>query len=500
VADGFVVHNKGGGGFGGGFHGGSSGGSASIDMPKNILQILRWSALIGALLAGFGRGLANRGRSFWPQFLFGLVLGLVVVPILVILLFVCFPFALIGGYIFLKSFGLDLSKSDENLDFIYSPQAVAQKAEKTKKLLEFIAKVDGAFEPAKLETTARETFLELQQCWQSRKYDPMQLLLMSDLYQDHLRQLQGMARNHEINMIADLSINRIDLVNVRYTHDKDQRAFTALIRATARDYYVDDRTNDFLRGDEDPAAFQEFWTFQLQNGQWRLREIEQSRESDVLKEENFFEQFTDTGVRQVYKETADQQGPAGPWLAKDVETKSTRIERLLNFLVRTDPIWNRQQMLERVRELFLKVMLAYESGRPSDVPEAELFPEMAQTIKSAIAQMTSDGRSVEYRNLCVRKVELVLIRNYADNNCDEFTARISAHAQSIARQNGVVKNEDEYVTPFVQYWTFGRRDQQWKLKDTLPEAQGEGLIGQENIDEDSSAQQLQWYYTQTRAM
>lgn len=501
VADGFVVHNKGGGGFGGGYHGGSgsSGGNISIPMPANIARILLWSAMLGGLFAGFGRGFANRRQGALGQFIIGLALGCVVAPILVLLFFMSFPFAIFGLIIFAKVFAAPLSKADENLDFVYSPKAVAQKAEKTKKLLEFIAKVDGGFESAQLEETARETFLELQHCWQARAYDPMQPLLMADLYHDHLRQLQGMIRNHEVNMIADLSINCIDLVNVRYTHDKEKREFTALITASARDYYVDDRTKLFLRGDDGPEQFQEFWTFQWQNGDWRLREIEQSRESDVLKEENFFEQFTDTGVRQVYRDTADQQGPAGPWLSGDVETKSTRIERLLNFLLRTDPIWNRQQMLERVRETFLKVMLAYESGRPADVPEGEVFSDEAAAIKNALAQMASDGRTVEYRNLCVRKVELVLVRNYADNNQDEFTARISAHAQSIARLNGAITNQDEYVTPFVQYWTFGRRDQQWKLKNTLPEAEGENLIGVENIDEDSNAQQLQWYYTQTRA-
>ena len=41
---------------------------------------------------------------------------------------------------------------------------------------------------------------------------------------------------------------------------------TPLISARARDYYVDDRTRGFLRGDQEPARFQEFWTFQWQGG------------------------------------------------------------------------------------------------------------------------------------------------------------------------------------------------------------------------------------------
>src|SRR5438093_4704 len=97
----------------------------------------------------------------------------------------------------------------------------------------------------------------------------------------------------------------------------------------------------FSPGDSAAARFQEFWTFQLQNGAWLLREVEQSRESDKLKEENFVEMFTDKQVEGVYAETASPGGPAGPWLEKSVETKASRIERLLNFLVQTDKMWNR---------------------------------------------------------------------------------------------------------------------------------------------------------------
>ena len=55
------------------------------------------------------------------------------------------------------------------------------------------------------------------------------------------------------------------------------------------------------------------------------------------------------------------------------------------------------------------------------------------------------------------------------------------------------------MTPFVQFWTFGRLDGQWKLEEVLPEARGEEALRAENLDEDSSAEQVQWYYRQTRA-
>jgi len=446
VASGFVVHNKGGGGFGGGYHGGGYGSSGNGD----------------------------------PTILF-IIIGVVILIVLV------------------KHVTESSADEDEDLDFTYSPAAVESKAAKTRKLLEFIGKVDGTFTENALRQRATETFVKLQQCWQARDYGPMQPLLMPDLYATHCAQLQGLRRNHEINMIDQLHVAQVDIVNIRYTQKESDREFTALISASAKDYYIDDRDQHFQRGDEEPARFQEFWTFQWHEGAWLLREIEQSRESDKLKEENFFEQFTDKGVAQVYGKEAGKEGPAGPWLEKSVETKATRIERLLNYLVQTDKLWDRQAMLERARQVFTRVQLAVEARDATALSGDDLFPATAQNLGTWIAQCIADGRTIEYRNLCVRKVELVLVRNFSDNTRDEFVARISAHAQRIIKQGGAVLQEDEYVSPWEEYWTFGRLDGQWKLKEVLPPATGAGLVGQENVDEESSAAQLQWYYEHPRA-
>lgn len=391
-------------------------------------------------------------------------------------------------------------KKNADLDYVYPPSKVAKKADKTMKLLEFLAKQDALMSPGNLRDVARLTFTKLQQCWRQRDYTEMKLLMMPDLFAEHNLQIQGMIRNHEINMIDDLKIDRMDLVNVRYTLKENQREFTALITATAKDYYIDDRTSKMVRGDTAPAQFQEFWTFQYLDKVWRLREIEQTRESDALKEENFFEQFTDTGVEQIYGETAGKEGPAGPWLEKDVEAKDTKIERMLNFLVQTDKIWNRQAMIETTRKTFIEMMTAWEAGEISAVPTAGMFPELAANMKERIAWNRAQNVKLEFRNLCVRKVELLLVRNFADNTKDEFVARVRAHAQKVMMQHSYVRSRDEDVTPFEQYLTFGRLENTWKLKEVSLHADASGLVKQENLDQDSSVQQLHWYYEHRRAM
>ena len=134
--------------------------------------------------------------------------------------------------------------------------------------------------PETLRKLAEATFRKLEECWEKRDYGPMEPLMMPSLFAQHSAQIQGMIRNHEINRIEDLKVETVDLVNVRYTEKPNQREFTALVSASARDYYVHDATGKFIRGDSSAARFQEFWTFQHIDGRWLLREVEQSGESD----------------------------------------------------------------------------------------------------------------------------------------------------------------------------------------------------------------------------
>ena len=508
LADGFVVHNKGGGfSGGGGWHGGSGGSgsyqgsSGGAQLTRADMQRMLIGFFIGIPLGMLGWNLVSDGRLIRGDVIFGIVGALV--GALVCLSWIVAAVIIIAIVAFLKGSlslrDLSLNKKNEDLDYVYDPAAAARKAAKTEKLLEFIAKQDSSMAPETLRQMAGKTFLQLEQCWEARNYDPMKQLLMPDLYVQHTAEIQGLIHNHEINRIADLLIERIDLVGVRYTDNPENREFTALITASARDYYEDDRSHRFLRGDLARARFQEFWTFHFHGGSWLLREVEQSRESDVLKEENFVEMFTDQQIQAVYHEVAGQAGPAGPWLEKEVETKATRIDRLLNYLVQTDKLWDQKLMKERARQVFVDVYRAQENGDPAEVPGDDLFPAVAEHLREQLRNRQVAGASFEFRNLCVRKVELILVRNFDDNVEDEFTVRISAHAQKIVRRGDRILRQDEYVSPFEEYWTFGRLDGQWKLKEVLPPARGARLVGQENVDQGTSREQLEWFYRHTRA-
>ena len=182
------------------------------------------------------------------------------------------------------------------------------------------------------------------------------------------------------------------------------------------------------------------------------------------------------------------------------EAKETRTERMLNFLVQTDKIWDRQAILETTRRVFLELMAARQSGDLAAASAVDLFPDVAARLVNEIKQFKTQGVSLEFRNLCVRKVELVLVRNFADKSRDEFVARVPAHAQKVLLRHGRIASQDEDVVPFEQYLTMGRLENRWKLKEILSAQAGQAALALENLDEDSTPEQVQWYYEHTRAV
>ena len=56
------------------------------------------------------------------------------------------------------------------------------------------------------------------------------------------------------------------------------------------------------------------------------------------------------------------------------------------------------------------------------------------------------------------------------------------------------------VTPWEEYWAFGRDEDRWNLKEIFPDEQGNAIWDQENFDEDTAQQMLDWYYSKSRAV
>ncbi len=240
------------------------------------------------------------------------------------------------------SMQVEIQSSNGDLDFCYPATQIDSKASKTAQVINYLAGLDKVWKQEFLETTTKDTFLLLQKCWQSREYSQMEPLLMRDLYLQHLTQIAQLWKDHEVDKLDDMKINKISIINVRYAGKEAQQEFTAIIDATVTDYYVDDQNGKFIRGDRSPATFQEFWVFQRVGTKWLLREIDQTSDSNALREENFVEQLTPEQMKKLYasakstsKDGEEVEGnildQSAPWMDAGLELKSNKIYRMLNF-------------------------------------------------------------------------------------------------------------------------------------------------------------------------
>jgi hypothetical protein len=443
IADGFVVHNKGGGGggFGGGGHSYSSGthyyGSSSTQ-PSGLDDYAGWiiggGVLAGALMLQLLKKVLERFD---------------------------------GG----SNCGTD--DSDDNLDTLCDPAAVAARESATHGVLEQLARQDPSMAPDGLAAVARETFVELQRCWEARAYEPMRPRMMPDLFEQHLAQINAMVKRHEVNKIEDLNVGRISLVHVRYTSKPDDRSFTALIHASARDYYIDDHDQSFLRGDKAPSTFEEFWTFQFHGGRWLLREIEQTAESHMLAEENEIEGWS-AGA-------AVGAGPVGDAAEAGGDSGGGgvggggKLAQMLADLEKTDPAWGRAALRDRVRSVFTRVMMAQESGDPGGITTDDVLPDEANRLRDEIRGRQADGQGIQFRNFCIRKVELALIEPATDGQWAQVALRVSWHAQVVHLKGEQPVDPDAPLRVHVGLCSFALDDGKLKLVDMREDMTAAGV-------------------------
>jgi hypothetical protein len=171
-------------------------------------------------------------------------------------------------------------------DLIRSSAEVAAKAGQTTRLMAFLAQRDRPLDPAPLRAWVSTTFGLVQQCWQDRDYGPVKGRLLPGILAEHEALLRAMRRNREVNRLDGLRVDRVEFVHLSCPPDTDGQEFTALITFEACVYFVDERTDAYLRGSRTPARFQEFWVFRRQRDAWLLRAIERSHESDRLEAPN----------------------------------------------------------------------------------------------------------------------------------------------------------------------------------------------------------------------
>jgi predicted lipid-binding transport protein (Tim44 family) len=157
---------------------------------------------------------------------------------------------------------------------------------------------DGYWDPADLKRRVEEAFYPIQSSWSERDVSPSRPYVSAELYKRHELQLEGLERQHRVNRIADLALDKVEIVRVVNVTDDSKDRFVAFIECRARDWMEDTETGKVVNGN--PSAqttFQQYWSFSRDPHRgWVLDEIQQGEEGAYLTQSRDID--TDDGAPQ----------------------------------------------------------------------------------------------------------------------------------------------------------------------------------------------------------
>ena len=111
-----------------------------------------------------------------------------------------------------------------------------------------IKQSDEEFDKGKLLSWASNLFIKMQETWTTGDWSQMRLYETNELYEQHLRQIQGYIDRNQMNIMDKISVQSAKLVDFYQTGDKD--ILTVSIQSKMLDYIVDKTTGKVLKGDK----------------------------------------------------------------------------------------------------------------------------------------------------------------------------------------------------------------------------------------------------------
>jgi len=269
---------------------------------------------------------------------------------------------------------------------------VEQRAAQVTDILRSLAEREPALSPRLLETEMRGIFISMQDAWSRRDYSPLRERIAPELYARHVSQLDNMLAKGEKNVMDNVQVKGIDFVHVRYTGDPAERSVTALISASACDYTVDDNSGAVIRGSRLPSSFQEFWTFRPVNGRWVPSKIHQTSEDYLLTAPNLPAEPLRPGLNPPAASAPAAIAGAAVALsaaaalpaaaaAKSPAPLPPEAAKAARFDRPDDP-WDRQRMEIAATLTFMDVYGAWEKGHAADINAEGIATETLKKTSS----------------------------------------------------------------------------------------------------------------------
>ena len=161
-------------------------------------------------------------------------------------------------------------------------RAVRERAAQAEALLRRLAASDPAWSAKAIEARVRETFFKVQHAWTKRDQEEARAYMTDALYREHKMQTDQMIRDHQRNMLSDITLSETSVIGVNDSMDDTADCFWVWMQGSMIDYVVDTERDKVIRGEQkQPTHFHEIWRFDRSGDTWLLAEIKQANASGL---------------------------------------------------------------------------------------------------------------------------------------------------------------------------------------------------------------------------
>ncbi len=360
------------------------------------------------------------------------------------------------------------------------PSQLADKSKATSQLLARLSETDSIWDKQKLKQFAASAFQKFHESYRQKKFHLAQKLLREDLYNSLAKDNESESFMDTRTVLLGLSVEKVHIVQVQCYKAENQDEFSAWIRATARRCQVDSHSGKTVE-EISRGPFEQYWSFQRGGDSWALCRMQSVQDgSYLLGLENYCERIAQK----------QQALSSAPTL---IEEKSGRAELLLSVLEEREVHWDEHGLRRLVSGSYVSY---YQCLFERDFsPMKHLLSKEFYVHACGVAEeMKKSGIQIKAKDLCVREVEFVLVKNRKGAERDEFTAYVSAHGQIVQlNPGGHEVGGDSKAKKFEEYLTFVHSDG-WILEEMVPPDHSEDVLEQNDIDEDDPLFMLDWYF------
>jgi predicted lipid-binding transport protein (Tim44 family) len=149
------------------------------------------------------------------------------------------------------------------------------------KLLRKISVHEPLWDETEILNHVRKSFIEIQEAWCDKNLGKLRKLLHPTLFIEWNMKINDMAAKGVRDVMKHISIGDVEIIHIKNYNDDEKDEFTVGIDAGASNETLDNNGNVISSR---ALLFYEFWTFERENNEWVLREINKKRkEGEFLK-------------------------------------------------------------------------------------------------------------------------------------------------------------------------------------------------------------------------